>query len=122
MVVLWHTYTRKGWLMPAVQTIINLFLRKAWTGQFAEKDCTHLGMVKNVKPASDACLRCVDSGDNWPALRICLTCGHVGCCDNAKNQHARKHFQQTGHPLTRPHQERGMNWIWCYHDEALLDP
>lgn len=53
---------------------------------------------------------------------MCLTCGHVGCCDKAKNQHAVKHFQQTGHPLTRPYKERGMNWIWCYEDKALLDP
>ena len=85
----------------ALHTIINFFLRRAWTGQFARKDCTHLGMAKTVEPASDVCLRCVEAGDSWPALRMCLTCGHVGCCDKAKNQ---------------------VNWIWCYEDKALLDP
>jgi uncharacterized UBP type Zn finger protein len=53
---------------------------------------------------------------------MCLVCGHVGCCDKAKNKHALEHFRQSGHPLTRPHKERGMDWVWCYVDEALLDP
>jgi uncharacterized UBP type Zn finger protein len=53
---------------------------------------------------------------------MCLLCGYVGCCDKSKNKHAREHFRQTGHPLTRPHKERGMDWVWCYVDEALLDP
>jgi uncharacterized UBP type Zn finger protein len=53
---------------------------------------------------------------------MCLVCGHVGCCDKAKNQHALQHFQQTGHPLIKPYKERGMDWIWCYEDRALLQP
>jgi uncharacterized UBP type Zn finger protein len=52
---------------------------------------------------------------------MCLTCGHVGCCEKTRNQHALKHFQATGHPLARPYKERGMNWIWCYLDKTLLD-
>ena len=52
---------------------------------------------------------------------MCLTCGHVGCCEKTKNQHALKHFQATGHPLVRPYKERGMNWVWCYLDKTLLD-
>jgi uncharacterized UBP type Zn finger protein len=49
-------------------------------------------------------------------------CGYVGCCDKSKNKHAREHFRQTGHPLTRPYKERGMDWVWCYVNEVLLDP
>jgi len=102
--------------------IINVFLRQAWTGQFAEKTCTHLGMARQIQPSAEVCEDCVAVGDRWPALRMCLTCGHVGCCDKAKNQHALKHFHQTGHPLIKPYKERGMNWIWCYVDQALLQP
>jgi CPA2 family monovalent cation:H+ antiporter-2 len=53
---------------------------------------------------------------------MCLLCGYVGCCDKSKNKHAQEHFRQTGHPLIQPHKERGMDWVWCYVDEALLDP
>jgi len=53
---------------------------------------------------------------------MCLVCGHVGCCDQAKNQHALKHYRETGHPLTKPYKEPAMNWIWCYADQALLQP
>jgi uncharacterized UBP type Zn finger protein len=103
--------------------IINVFLRRAWTGQFRPKPCSHRHLVRaSVGPASEVCEECVVLGDSWPALRMCLVCGHVGCCDKAKNKHALEHFRQSGHPLTRPYKERGMDWMWCYVDEALLDP
>ena len=102
--------------------INNIFLRKKWTGQFLPKRCTHLGMIRNVSPSAEVCEQCVALGDRWPALRMCLVCGHVGCCDQAKNQHALKHYRETGHPLTRPYKEPAMNWIWCYADQALLQP
>jgi uncharacterized UBP type Zn finger protein len=76
----------------------------------------------DIGPASEVCQECVALGDSWPALRMCVLCGYVGCCDKSKNKHAREHFRQTGHPLTRPYKERGMDWVWCYVDEALLDP
>jgi uncharacterized UBP type Zn finger protein len=107
--------------MAATHRLLNVFLRRAWTGQFTRRPCSHLDMVNNVKPASEVCEQCVALGDRWPALRMCLTCGHVGCCEKTRNQHALKHFQATGHPLVRPYKERGMNWIWCYLDETLLD-
>ena len=103
--------------------IINIFLRRAWTGQFRPKPCSHLHLLRaDAGPASEVCEECTALGDSWPALRMCLQCGHVGCCDKSKNKHAREHFRQSGHPLTRPYKERGMNWVWCYVDEALLDP
>jgi uncharacterized UBP type Zn finger protein len=53
---------------------------------------------------------------------MCLICGHVGCCEDAKYQHALNHYRDTGHQLVKPYRERGMNWIWCYEDETLLGP
>jgi uncharacterized UBP type Zn finger protein len=107
--------------MAATHRLLNMFLRRAWTGQFTRRPCSHLDMINNVQPASEVCQQCVALGDSWPALRMCLSCGHVGCCEKTKHQHALKHFQATGHPLVRPYKERGMNWIWCYLDKTLLD-
>ena len=76
----------------------------------------------DIGPASEVCGECVALGESWPALRMCLLCGYVGCCDKSKNKHAREHFRQTDPPLIRPYKERGMDWVWCYVDEALLDP
>ena len=103
--------------------IINIFLRRVWTGQFRSKPCSHVDLARaDISPASEVCGECVAVGDSWPALRMCLLCGYVGCCDKSKNKHAREHFRQTGLPLTRPYKERGMDWVWCYVDEALLNP
>jgi uncharacterized UBP type Zn finger protein len=100
----------------------NTLLRRLWTGRFGARTCTHLDQIREVEPQADVCLACQATGDSYPAMRMCLTCGHVGCCDDAKNQHALHHFRATGHPLIRPHREPGMDWIWCYADEALLEP
>jgi uncharacterized UBP type Zn finger protein len=105
-----------------MRRVENALLRRVWTGRFRQVPCGHLSSVQDVKPEADTCRACQTLGDTWPALRMCMTCGHVGCCDKAKNQHALKHFQATGHPIVRPHRERGMDWLWCYVDHALLDP
>lgn len=103
--------------------IINPILRLLWTGQLKERRCSHLDLINpDVEPQAEVCEACVELGDSWPELRMCLTCGHMGCCEEAENQHALKHYQETGHPLVKPYKERGMNWIWCYEDKALLDP
>lgn len=59
-------------------------------------------------------------GDHWVHLRICLTCGHVGCCDSSLNKHATKHFHSSGHPMMRSI-EPGENWGWCFVDELAYD-
>ena len=59
-------------------------------------------------------------GDSWVHLRLCMTCGHVGCCDSSKNKHATKHFHQTQHPIMRSI-ERGEDWGWCYIDDVELN-
>jgi uncharacterized UBP type Zn finger protein len=108
--------------MISYHRLINTFLRRYFTGRFAATPCTHLDLINDVEPSSRVCDQCVELGESWPALRMCLICGHVGCCEDAKHQHALNHYRDTGHPLVKPYRERGMNWIWCYEDEALLDP
>lgn len=78
--------------------------------------CQHLNHIKFTRTNKDACEDCVKTGDSWVHLRMCLECGHVGCCDSSKNKHATKHFHQTRHPLVRSI-EPGENWVWCYVDE-----
>lgn len=60
------------------------------------------------------------SGDRWVHLRICLTCGHVGCCDNSRNRHATRHHEATGHPLIGSW-ELGERWVWCYACGRVVD-
>jgi uncharacterized UBP type Zn finger protein len=86
----------------------------------AEKVCTHVAEhAKKVKPRTKGCEECLKSGDQWVHLRMCLECGHVGCCDSSKNRHARAHFHETAHPLIQS-AERGEDWRWCYIDEAYV--
>ena len=59
-------------------------------------------------------------GDVWVHLRLCLSCGHVGCCDSSKNKHATAHFRESGHPIVQSHQP-GETWRWCYVDETYLE-
>jgi len=59
------------------------------------------------------------SGHSWVHLRVCLSCGHVGCCDSSKNRHATAHFWATRHPIARSF-EPGEDWRWCYIDEIVV--
>ena len=83
--------------------------------------CTHLDTITVTQlPAEVAgCEDCLRDGSKWLHLRICLTCGHVGCCDSSPNRHATAHFHATGHPIIRS-MERGETWGWCYIDEVML--
>ena len=85
------------------------------------KTCTHLDTIHKVTPSAQGCEDCLRDGDTWVHLRICLVCGHVGCCDSSPNTHARHHYEQTGHTLVQTF-ERGENWLWCYEDEMTLQP
>ena len=83
--------------------------------------CSHINLIKNVKPKTlDGCEECLKIGDKWVHLRLCLTCGHVGCCDNSKNKHATKHFHETKHPIIKSF-EPGEDWKWCYVDEVFIE-
>lgn len=87
--------------------------------------CEHL---RNVTPAQfnrapntpEGCEECLKLGDRWVQLRLCLTCGHVGCCDSSKNKHATRHYHETQHPVMRSYQA-GKPWAWCYADEVMAE-
>lgn len=82
--------------------------------------CEHVATAKDFEPRAHVCEECVKMGDRWVHLRICLMCGHVGCCDSSKNKHATKHFHSSEHPVIRSI-EPGETWGWCYVDEVMLD-
>ena len=84
------------------------------------KECTHLDQIMEVVPGSDGCEECIKTGDSWVHLRLCLSCGHVGCCDASKNKHATKHYMNTGHPIIRSF-EPGESWLWCYPDQLFME-
>jgi hypothetical protein len=102
----------------ATSLLPELLLRLAFNGQVADKPCGHLGEVRVIGSDLTRCSRC-GPDDVWPALRLCLTCGHVGCCDTSINKHARGHFEATGHPLMRS-LRAGETWGWCYVDGVLV--
>ncbi|MCU1236011.1 MAG: zinc finger UBP-type protein [Candidatus Solibacter sp.] len=81
-------------------------------------ECVHLDEIEVVTTDKHVCEDCVRIGDTWIHLRLCLTCGHVGCCDSSKNKHARKHYRAIGHPLVRSI-EPGEHWVWCYADQVF---
>ena len=83
-------------------------------------NCTHLDQIHEVTPSADGCEDCLKIGDTWVHLRICMSCGHVGCCDSSKNKHATKHFRATNHPIIKSFQP-GEEWGWCYVDEVMFD-
>jgi uncharacterized UBP type Zn finger protein len=87
----------------------------------ADVPCTHLDQIQDVKPHTRGCEECLKMGDRWVHLRLCLGCGHVGCCDSSKNKHATEHFHASQHPLMQSI-EPGEDWIWCYVDEVMMEP
>ncbi len=83
--------------------------------------CTHLDQVTVLDVPSDipGCEDCLRTGGTWVHLRMCQSCGHIGCCDNSPNRHATAHFHATEHPIIRS-AERGEEWSWCYEDEVAM--
>jgi uncharacterized UBP type Zn finger protein len=83
------------------------------------QQCAHLDQITFTQTDTRVCEDCVKIGDRWVHLRMCLSCGHVGCCDSSKNKHATRHFHEAGHPLMRSI-EPGERWMWCYVDQFVL--
>jgi uncharacterized UBP type Zn finger protein len=83
--------------------------------------CTHLDTIQvtELPPAVDGCVDCLAEGGVWLHLRICLACGHVGCCDSSPNKHASAHFRASEHALIRS-LEPGEQWSWCFVDQAAM--
>jgi hypothetical protein len=79
----------------------------------------HLALTRRVVPRTQGCEECLSLGIPWVHLRVCLTCGHVGCCDSSPGKHARAHAGFEGHPIVAS-LEPGENWRWCYVHEAFV--
>ena len=81
--------------------------------------CTHLGEVEFLEPPSQiaGCEECLKTGSGWVHLRMCQSCGKIGCCDSSPNRHASRHASEEGHAIARS-VEPGENWSWCYVDEV----
>ncbi len=82
--------------------------------------CSHVAEIRIVQPSSAGCGDCMLLGESWLQLRMCMECGHVGCCDSSKNKHAARHFRATGHPIARS-AEAGEEWAWCYVDRLWFE-
>lgn len=82
------------------------------------KPCDHVPASPHA-PTSKGCEECLALGDTWVHLRLCLHCGHVGCCDSSKNKHATRHHASTGHAVIRS-LEPGEDWEWCYAHERQV--
>lgn len=82
--------------------------------------CSHVADLGPVTPSGTGCDRCLELGDGWVHLRLCLTCGLVGCCDNSKNRHATAHHESSGHPVIRSF-EPGEDWMFCYPDDLFIE-
>ncbi len=87
------------------------------------QQCTHLKdhVLTENPDTPNGCEECLATGAPWVHLRLCLECGHVGCCDDSPNTHATKHFHATKHPVMRSF-EPGEDWGWCFLDEQFLEP
>jgi hypothetical protein len=83
-------------------------------------NCEHLEAAnRETRPSGITCMLCAALGQRPVELRVCLTCGHVGCCDSSPGRHATNHFHETGHPMMRP--LHGGNWLWCYEHQTYLE-
>ena len=83
--------------------------------------CTHTDRIERTElPEKIAgCEDCLAMGGRWLHLRMCATCGHIGCCDSSPNRHATAHVHASDHPIIRS-AEPGENWFWCYEDEVAF--
>src|ERR1700693_4467236 len=83
------------------------------------KTCSHLDTIRDVRPSARGCEECLKIGSPWVHLRLCRSCGHVGCCDDSPNRHATAHFHATGHPIIEGY-DPPEGWGWCYIDETVV--
>jgi uncharacterized UBP type Zn finger protein len=82
--------------------------------------CDHLSGLQPAPPRAKGCEECIAAGTRWVHLRVCLTCGHVGCCDSSPGRHATSHFHETRHPVMTSF-EPGERWAWCFVDNVDLE-
>src|ERR1700729_72472 len=84
-------------------------------------DHVHETTIRHVKRPEAGCVDCLKIGGRWVHLRVCLTCGHVACCDSSPHRHATKHHKHSGHPIITS-AEAGETWVYCYVDDQGLAP
>jgi hypothetical protein len=84
--------------------------------------CAHLDAIERFDlPGNlEGCVECLATGGHWVHLRMCQTCGHIGCCDSSPGRHATAHRHETGHPIVRS-AEPGEEWSWCFVDELMFE-
>lgn len=82
--------------------------------------CTHKSTIVTVTPRAAGCEECLRTGSWWVRLRLCRTCGHVGCCDDSPNRPATKHFHATGHPIIEGY-DPPEGWGWRHIDETMVE-
>jgi uncharacterized UBP type Zn finger protein len=85
-----------------------------------DEKCVHFDNLSDVTPSAEGCEECLKTGDTWVHLRMCLVCGHIGCCNDSKNKHATAHFKSTGHPVIQSF-EPGETWKYCYVDDLFVE-
>ena len=85
------------------------------------KECKHKDQIKDVEPKTKGCEECEKTDSSWVQIRLCLTCGHVDCCDSSDGKHARKHFNETDHPIIKSIPINKDSWNWCYIDEDYIN-
>jgi hypothetical protein len=83
--------------------------------------CTHLDQVELLQPPGEiaGCEECLATGGTWVHLRMCQTCGRIGCCDSSPGRHASRHAREAEHPVLRS-VEPGEDWSWCVIDEVMF--
>jgi hypothetical protein len=83
--------------------------------------CSHTDQIQILEPAGSiaGCAACLRTGGRWVHLRMCQTCGEIGCCDSSPGRHAAAHARTAGHPIARS-VEPGEDWSWCYVDEVMF--
>jgi uncharacterized UBP type Zn finger protein len=101
------------------QKFSNAVRRLAFQRSLASRPCSHATELIDAPRSALACPGCERDGSTWVKLRMCLSCGSIGCCDSSTGKHARRHFSETGHPVMRSI-EGDEDWAWCYVDRAYL--
>jgi phosphoenolpyruvate-protein phosphotransferase len=112
-------------LIPTTKALIRTLRLDAATnglkGSGEKRTCEHAAKVKPIPPLTPtSCEECLKAGTSWVHLRLCLTCGHVGCCDSSPGRHATRHAQATSHPVIASY-EPGERWAWCYAHQVGVD-
>ena len=106
--------------LPFISTVKSDIKTSSFAIVFKEGSAVDFDQIKQVTPSAAGCEDCLKTGDTWVHLRLCKTCGHVGCCDSSPNKHATGHYRQTQHPIIKSF-ERGEEWGFCYPDQKYFE-